>query len=51
MTPPGIKPQWEDNNVWATALMISYGQIRDIEEDEKLAAMLGATVTRTGAKA
>lgn len=45
MTPPGIEPIWDDNNVWAVALMISYGQIRDIEEQEELAAMLGAKVT------
>jgi len=42
ITPEGADRAWDECNVWTQALLISYNQIREIEEDERMAAMLGA---------
>jgi hypothetical protein len=33
--PSDVKPDWDDNSVWAQAQMIAYSQIRCYEEDEE----------------
>lgn len=37
--PPDVKDKWEDNDVWTQALLISYSQIRDLE-DQKIIEIL-----------
>lgn len=43
MTPPHVNPKWVNNGVTTQADLISYNQIREVEEAEFLGAMLGGT--------
>lgn len=41
LCPPGVEEKWNDNNVVAQAMLLSYDQIRQIEEDKRAAAFAG----------
>jgi len=43
--PEEANKAWDECNVWTQALLISYNQIRELEDDERLAAMMGAKLT------
>jgi hypothetical protein len=38
--PPGIENSWDDCNIWSQALILSYSQIRELEEIELLEATM-----------
>jgi hypothetical protein len=42
--PPDVKEAWDDNDIWTQALLISYSQIRDIEEGKLREAMAKAGI-------
>jgi len=39
--PPHIESTWKDCHAWGQALLVAYNQIREVEENEQLAAMAG----------
>lgn len=44
--PPDVKPNWDDNDVWTQALLITYHQIRELEEAKETEMLLKAGAMR-----
>lgn len=39
--PPFVSSTWKDTSAWGQCMLVAYGQIRDLEESEEIAAMAG----------
>ena len=42
LIPPGVDQEFGDNNMWGQALIMAYGQIRDMEEEDWQMKLAGA---------